>query len=117
VPVTPGSSDFHTVRWEYVPTMLDELIAGKRNEVLERQEKPGLLVWDDFGVSQLADWMVPYLDKVVETRYRARRSMIVTTNIDPAIFADDPALARIMSRWRQTLKRLDVVADDRRRPE
>jgi DNA replication protein DnaC len=117
VPLFPGAADFHTVRWEYVPRMLDELIGGNRIEVQTRQERPGLLVWDDFGVGQLADWMVPYLDRIVETRYRNRRSMIVTTNIDPALLAGDPALARIMSRWRQSLKRLDVVGKDRRRPE
>lgn len=107
-----------TVRWEYVPTMLDNLEKGDRIAVEERQYRPSLLVWDDFGVDKLAPWQYGYLDRIVEWRYARRLSMVITTNVKPADLEKDVELGRMLSRWRQMCDWL-VVADggDRRRPE
>lgn len=113
----PDARHPESVRWEYVPTMLDELTRGQKLAVEERQQRRSLVVWDDFGVDQLADWQIPQLDRVVEHCYRARRSMIITTNADPSTIMNDPSLARITDRWRQTQLRLDMAGGSRRRPE
>src|SRR6478609_458052 len=45
-----------TVRWEYFPSMLDELETREgRLRVQDRQRQLGLVVWDDVGVEKLAE--------------------------------------------------------------
>lgn len=106
-----------TVRWEYVPKMLDEAQARDTGSfVKHRQRIVDLLVWDDFGVQALAPWEISLLDRIVESRYSRKRSMIVTSNIDPSVYKDDPALSRFVDRWRETLRILHVGGESKREP-
>jgi len=104
------------VRWEYVPTMIDTMEFGKaeRLAVEERQRTAGLVVWDDFGVDELADWQIGFIDRIVEQRYGSGRSMIITTNTPFAELKADLRLGRIMSRWRQRNLGLTINGEDRR---
>jgi DNA replication protein DnaC len=107
-----------SARWEYVPDMLDELTDGRLRIAVEgRQIAADVLVWDDFGVGKLADWQIPLLDRVVERRYSRRKSMIITTNEQVSSIVSDPALARIVDRWKQTNKVLVIDRASRRREE
>lgn len=92
-----------TLCWAYVPDLCDALTSTPRERSAEirRQESVDLLVWDDFGVRDLADWEIGYLDQIVEARYRARKPMIVTTNWDPARLREDPRIQRMVDRWRE----------------
>jgi DNA replication protein DnaC len=106
-----------TVRWEYVPTMIDEMEEkGQRFKVEHRQQRTGLLIWDDFGVDKLADWHYGYLDRIVEHRTAYRLPTIVTTNIAPNNLAKDEALGRILSRWRTTMETYVIAGEDKRVP-
>ena len=92
-----------TVRWSYVPDLCDKIAqtAKERTHESRMQEAVDLLVWDDFGVRDLADWEVGYLDQMVEARYRSRKPMVITTNWTAADLRDDARLARMVDRWRE----------------
>lgn len=100
-----------TARWAYVPDLLDRLGTGPKERDLEirRQIAVGLLVWDDFGVRDMADWEVGYLDQIVDGRYRARKPMIVTSNLTGADLSSDDRLARLVDRWRERVCSTAVV--------
>lgn len=89
--------------WQYVPDLIDDLSdkAAKRSEVVRRAGSADLLVWDDFGVRNMADWELGFLDQIVERRYRDFRPMIITTNLTTNDFLSDPRLQRITDRWRE----------------
>lgn len=91
------------VWWSYVPDLQDSLTlsAASRTREMDRQKSARLVVWDDFGVRDLADWEVGYLDQIVEARYRQRLPMLVTTNRTPADLRADLRLGRMLDRWRE----------------
>lgn len=96
---------FHdrSVRWSYVPDLADTMALSARDRALEMrwQESADLLIWDDFGVRDLADWEIGYLDQIVEARYRARKPMLVTSNWTADDLRADQRLARMVDRWRE----------------
>ena len=99
------------VRWSYVPDLADAL-HGKPTEratLIRELVAVDLLVLDDFGVRDLADWEIGYLDQIVEGRYRSRRPMIVTTNWTPADLVKDQRFARLADRWKERTA-ADMVA-------
>jgi DNA replication protein DnaC len=106
-----------SVRWEYVPTMLDDMeMRDTRRSVFGRQRSVDLLIWDDFGVAQLQQWQIPLIDRIVEHRYAAMKAMIVTTNVQLALMRDDPAISRFVDRWRERMQGLEMGGQSRRRP-
>jgi len=92
-----------SVHWSYVPDLCDQL-AGKpaeRAQLVRHLVHVDLLVFDDFGVRDPADWEIGFLDQIVEGRYRSYRPMIVTSNHTPAMLAADPRMARLVDRWQE----------------
>lgn len=102
-----------TVRWSYVPTLTDTLAKDVKSRVEEvkHQETVDLLVWDDFGVRDLADWEIGFLDQIVDVRQRRRKPMIVTTNLNRVEMDHDARLARMLDRWRQRTASVGAVLD------
>ena len=96
---------FHdrSVRWSYVPDLADTMALSAKDRAAEMrwQEMADLLIWDDFGVRDLADWEIGYLDQIVEARYRARKPMLVTSNWTAEDLRADQRLARMVDRWRE----------------
>lgn len=92
-----------TVRWTYVPELLDMLGSGPRDRRVHvaDQTRVDLLIWDDLMVRDMADWEVGYLDQIVESRYRSRKPMIVTSNVTPDDLRSDGRMARMVDRWRE----------------
>ncbi len=92
-----------TVRWVYVPDLCDALTLNVTSRVSETkvQETAEVLIWDDFGVRDFADWEIGYLDQIVEHRYRRKRLMVVTTNLEAQALRSDTRLDRLMDRWRE----------------
>jgi DNA replication protein DnaC len=91
-----------TVQFSYVPNLADAL-AGRppeRAQLVKHQIAVDLLVWDDFGVRDLADWEIGFLDQIVEGRYRRYAPMIVTSNLTPTTLYGDPRIQRLADRWR-----------------
>lgn len=107
-----------SVRWETVGTLIDELGDAKlRADAMRRCRYPDLLVLDDFGVGALSPWQIESFDKIVESRYRNRKSMIVTGNVTPQTLANDPGLARMVDRWRQVQTSYVIGGSSRRKAE
>lgn len=92
-----------SIRWSYVPDLCDAIAqnAVGREKEIKLQAAADLLVWDDFGVRDLADWEIGYLDQIVEARYRQRKPMIVTSNWLADDLRGDARLARMVDRWRE----------------
>ena len=99
------------VRWSYVPDLLDGLgsSAKERAQEIRWQEMADLVVWDDFGVRDMADWEIGHLDQIVENRYRSRRPMVVTTNLRPEDLREDERLVRMMDRFRERVCSMGCV--------
>lgn len=100
---TDAVSRGRNVLWQYVPDLIDELTqkSAQRAAVVNRAARADLLVWDDFGVRDMADWELGYLDQIVERRYREFRPMIVTSNLLVEDLVTDTRLGRITDRWRE----------------
>lgn len=91
-----------SVRWSYVPTLMDEMLDSKQRLTIVRQQSAvDLLVWDDLGVRALAGWEYGFMDQIVEARYQRRRPMIVTGNLTPDDLRSNESLTRMVDRWRQ----------------
>ena len=92
-----------TIRWSYVPDLCDLIArtARERSEEIRAQSHCDLLIWDDFGVRDMADWEIGFLDQIVENRYRNRKPMLVTSNWVTADFREDGRLSRMVDRWRE----------------
>lgn len=92
-----------SVRWSYVPDLVDRLMSSprERREEIQHQSIVDLLVWDDVGVRDMAEWEIGYLDQIVEARYKKRKPMIVTSNWAASDLRGDPRLARMVDRWRE----------------
>jgi DNA replication protein DnaC len=108
-----------TVRYSYLPTLMDELLASSWNrlKIVRRQASAQLLVWDDFLVRPMSALEVSFMDEIVEERYQRRKPMIVTGNVtvddlDAQVFGDpdaDHRYARMVDRWRQQTASTRVV--------
>jgi DNA replication protein DnaC len=64
--------------------------AGEQSylEFFERLTSVDLLHVDDLGVEKRSDWVLEQLYAIVNERYEAQRSMVVTTNLDQAALED-----------------------------
>jgi hypothetical protein len=99
-----------SVRYSYLPVLMDEMLDWRqRLGIVREQARCGLVVWDDLGVRELADWEIAFMDEIVETRYQARRPMVVTGNLTDAALRENPRLGRMVDRWRQRTA-ADMVA-------
>lgn len=92
-----------TIAWRYVPDLLDTMTAGakERTPEIRRLSYVDVLFLDDFGVREIADWEVGYLDQIMEARYRNRKPVVVTTNLTPRDLMADQRLERMVDRWRE----------------
>lgn len=100
-----------TCRWTYVPDLIDRMAAGPKERLHEirMQSAVDLLVWDDLGVRDMADWEIGYLDQIVEARYRARKPMVVTSNWTADDIKTDPRMTRLVDRWRERTASTAVI--------
>jgi DNA replication protein DnaC len=73
--------------------------AGEQSylEFLERLTSVDLLHVDDLGAEKRSDWVLEQLYAIVNERYEAERSMVVTTNLDQAALEEQIG-ARTVSR-------------------
>lgn len=80
----------YTVVFQSVPELLGRLRDSYRDGANESERgimralmDADLVVLDDLGAEKLTDWTLDTLFRIVDGRYRAKRAMIVTTNLDP----------------------------------
>lgn len=71
-----------------------------RNEVVERLCRYPLLIIDDFGMERGTEYALEQIYNIVDSRYRSRKPLIVTTNLtlDDIRHPQDTAHARIYDR-------------------
>ena len=64
--------------------------AGEQSylDFFERLTSVDLLHIDDLGAEKRSDWVLEQLYAIVNERYEAQRSMVVTTNLDQAALED-----------------------------
>lgn len=91
------------VRWAYTPDLLDAMGAGarERHDLVKSLTGVDLLVLDDIGVRDMADWEVGFLDQIVEARYQRFKPMVVTSNWTTREIRDDARMVRLVDRWRE----------------
>ena len=71
-----------------------------RNEVVDKLCRYPLLIIDDFGMERGTEYALEQIYNIVDSRYRSRKPLIVTTNLtlDEIRHPQDTAHARIYGR-------------------
>ncbi|HZL07425.1 MAG TPA: ATP-binding protein [Coriobacteriia bacterium] len=109
----PGGSLFVPVT-----ELLDDIRAGFGGDgrgLYERALRAPLLALDDLGAEQVTDWVRDRLYNLLNARWNACLSLIVTTNVPPKLIAErigDGAASRIAGLCRH---RIEVQGPDGRR--
>jgi DNA replication protein DnaC len=98
----------YTVAWAYVADLLTALRdTTNRHRAIEVQQQhcdADLVIWDDFGVTDLTVWAAGALDQIAERRYSRRRPLVVTSNLTTDVLLTEQSYARMVSRWRERNK-------------
>ena len=90
------------VRMTNFAHILNELNSSfsSRNEVIDKLCRYPLLIIDDFGMERGTEYALEQIYNIVDSRYRSRKPLIVTTNLtlDEIRYPQDTAHARIYDR-------------------
>ena len=88
-------------------TSIVRLTAGKfgdeLNELLTKMNEADLLVLDDLGTERNTEYKAEQVFSVIDTRYSARKPMIITTNL-PTFETNDIQRKRVFDRIQETCK-------------
>lgn len=79
----------------------------------ERLTSVDLLHIDDLGAEKRSDWVLEQLYALVNERYEAQRSVLITTNLDHQELEEQIG-SRTVSRLTQICDEVDVFGEDRR---
>jgi DNA replication protein DnaC len=79
----------------------------------ERLTAVDLLHIDDLGAEKRSDWVLEQLYALVNERYEAERSVLITTNLDHQELEEQIG-SRTVSRLTEICDEVDVFGDDRR---
>jgi DNA replication protein DnaC len=82
-------------------------------ELFERLASVDLLHIDDLGAEKQTEWVLEQLYALVNERYEAQRSLVVTTNHDESELEEQIG-ARVVSRLAEMCETLPVFDEDRR---
>lgn len=85
-------------------------------ELFERLQNCGCLVIDDLGADRGTEYVLEQLFSIVDSRYRAKKPLIVTTNLGPQDLTTPETLAykRIYDRLLENCLRLKITGPSRR---
>lgn len=90
------------VRMTNFASILNDLSSSftGRNEVVDRLCRYPLLIIDDFGIERDTDYALEQVYNIIDSRYRSKKPLIVTTNLtlDEIRHPQDTAHARIYDR-------------------
>lgn len=95
---------------------LQESFTG-RQEYLDRLASVSLLILDDLGIERETSYMQEQVYNIIDTRYRAQKPLIVTTNIplDDIVHPKDIACERTFDRVLEMCHPVKVDLPSRRR--
>lgn len=90
---------------------------ANRDSILDRVETCDLLILDDLGVERGTDYMYEHVYDLINTRYLAKKPMIVTTNLSPQQLESDPDIrkVRIYDRIKENCQPIKVAGESRRK--
>src|SRR5258708_19795308 len=98
----------HSVAIYSLPRLLAEIRATFENDsegsyvdFVDRLAQVDLLHIDDVGAEKTSAWVLEQLYAIVNARYEAERSIVLTTNLEEADELADQAGARTVSRLAQ----------------
>lgn len=97
-----------------VPAMLDQMRPGNDDDPMDRLRDALVLGLDDLGAEKPTDWVRERLYVLVNARYEAKRSTIVTTNCNLGELAATIG-ERTVSRLQEGATIVRVAGEDRRR--
>ena len=60
-----------------------------REEAIKKIQSCDLLIIDDFGVTRNTEYANEIVYKIIDIRYRAKKPMIITTNLTPAMLTNE----------------------------
>mgnify|MGYP001028766625 FL=1 len=89
----------HMTNFAHILNEMNNSFSG-RNEVVDRLCRYPLLIIDDFGMERSTEYALEQIYNIVDSRYRSRKPLIVTTNLtsDEIRRPQDTAHARIYDR-------------------
>ncbi len=82
-------------------------------ELLDRLAQVDLLHVDDLGAEKSSPWVLEQLYAIVNARYEAQRSMVITTNLSHSELADQ-ITPRTVSRLQEMCEQIPLLGEDRR---
>ena len=108
-----------SVRYEYAPVLLDDLRASysddaqdSTNAVMDRVNRPRVLLLDDIGVGAASQWVQERLTRIIDDRYRSGTSWRLAVAMNMTRAETEAKLgSRIASRlWDVESGRVETVA-------
>ncbi len=91
----------------------DESSDGAYLTLLDRLAEVDLLHVDDLGAERSSPWVLEQLYAIVNARYEAERSMVITTNLDREALVEQ-ITERTVSRLEEMCEVIPVYGEDRR---
>jgi len=87
-----------------------------KNETLDKIRKCQLLIVDDIGAERQTDYMCEQVYNIIETRYRANKPLVITSNItlDQLKKCDDIRLVRTYDRLKEMCHPIVMSGNSRR---
>lgn len=87
-----------------------------KNETLNKIRKCQLLIIDDIGVERQTDYMCEQVYNIIETRYRANKPLVITSNVtlDQLKNCNDIRLVRTYDRLKEMCHPIVMNGDSRR---
>lgn len=101
-----------------IVTHIESVPFNERENAKSRLLKYDLLVIDDLGAHRSTDYVMGHVYDIIDSRYKNRRPMVVTTNLDPNIAtksdADDAPWPRIFTRILERCAPIKFAGENRR---
>jgi DNA replication protein DnaC len=102
-------------RFVYWSELLAKLAVDSEREWFESIKKASILCIDDFGVGQIAPWVMGKLDWLFEYRNGNIKTTIITTNLAPKSLGEEEDWQRFVDRWREQMSAVSMPGQSMRK--
>lgn len=109
----------YLVVYTRIPKLVTAMNAdnGRERHYITRMiERADLLIIDDLGVERETDYMLEQVDGIINTRYKAKKPLLITTNLSPYVLinSEDINHRRPYERIMEMCKPVEIVGSNRR---